>query len=1011
MATTALRAPVPATRATAPARPAAAPAPARARPAAPAPRPTTFLAGPPTLRLSTGATVTAPGNAADLAGGGEPLLPAVRAALEQSFRTDLRAVRVHTDTTAQAAARGLAARAFTYGNQIFLGAGERPTDLALMGHEVAHVLHQQGAPAPQRWTPGSPDVYEDEAHRASSAVLHRESFHVKERTKGPRVQRLGLSDALDYFADKANLIPGFRMFTIILGVNPINMSPVARSAANILRALVEFLPGGGLIVQALDRYGVFDKVGAWVEEQIRSLGLVGSAIKQAVMDFLHSLSFSDIFDLGGVWQRAKRIFTEPIDRILTFAKGLVDGIIKFVKEAILRPLAKLAEGTRGYDLLKALLGQDPVTGDPVERSAERLIGGFMKLIGEEEVWENIKKANALARAWAWFQGAAEAVTGFVREFPHLFVQVLQSLTLEDVINLPAGFAKVVGAFGDFVGRFIKWAGDAVWNLLQIIFEAVAPGVIPYVKKVAAAFKTILKNPIGFVGNLVKAGKLGFQQFADHIGAHLKASFIEWLTGSLEGVYIPKALDLREIVKFVLSVLGLTWANVRAKLVKAVGEPVVKGLETAFDFVVTLVRDGPAAAWEKIKEEVGNLKDMVLLGIMDFVIETVVKKAVEKVLSLLVPGGAFIQAVISIYDTIMVFVEKLKKIIQVAMAFIDGIMAIASGEIAGAAGKVESTLAGLLTLAINFLAGFLGLGKIADKVMNIINTKVRAPIDKALDKVIDWVVKTAKKLFAALFGKKGTEGKPDVRTTEQVKADIHRGVADGTKALKEKGASPASVQAKLPPIQSKYRLTSLKLAKDSAANYHIAGSVNPDEAGEVVKLGEDLPVKVNDQLLVKVGKDWQLGNVDSIDTDKNMIWHKVTNARVGHELARFIDSYLKSYELARPFDPKSKGDGPYKNLVSEDPPDVGPFKPFTSTQKARVIQENRSRNKGSLRSDKNKSDLVLTKKRTKGSKVDPQEVNIDHKFPRSLGGFNSYANAQVLSFSENLKKLDKIEPPE
>src|SRR5207244_4304028 len=124
--------------------------------------------------------------------GGEPLAPAVRAALEGSLRVDLRAVRVHADARAHDAARALSARAFTYGNQIFLGPGERPTDLGLMAHEAAHVLHQQGAPAPQRWTPGHADAYEHEAHRASSAVLRGESFDVRERTTGPRVQRLGL---------------------------------------------------------------------------------------------------------------------------------------------------------------------------------------------------------------------------------------------------------------------------------------------------------------------------------------------------------------------------------------------------------------------------------------------------------------------------------------------------------------------------------------------------------------------------------------------------------------------------------------------------------------------------------------------------------------------------------------------------------------------------------------------------------------------------------------------------
>src|SRR5262249_46282825 len=152
--------------------------------------------------------------------------------------------------------------------------------------------------------------------------------------------------------------------------------------------------GGGLITQALDNYGIIDRVGSWVEEQISALGMTGSIIKQAINEFLDSLSWTDIFDLGDVWERAKRIFTEPIDRIINFAEGLVTGIIGFIKDAILIPLARLAEGTPGYDLLKAILGQDPITGEPVERNAETLIGGFMKLIGQEEVWNNMKQANA-----------------------------------------------------------------------------------------------------------------------------------------------------------------------------------------------------------------------------------------------------------------------------------------------------------------------------------------------------------------------------------------------------------------------------------------------------------------------------------------------------------------------------------------------------------------------------------------------------------------------------------------
>jgi hypothetical protein len=527
-------------------------------------------------------------------------------------------------------------------------------------------------------------------------------------------------------------------------VNPINMSRVERNAANILRALIEFIPGGALITQAMANHGIFEKVGAWVEEQIQTLGMSAGVIKDAISRFLDSLGWSDVFNLSGVWERAKRIFTEPIDRILNFAKGLVSGIVKFIKDAILIPLARLAEGTEGYDLLKGILGKDPITDAPVERSAETLVRPFMKLIGQEEVWENMKKANAIPRAWAWFQGAMTELKGFVAEIPSLFVAAFRALELVDIVVVPRAFAKLARVFGGFLGRFASWAGNAVWTLLQIIFECVAPGAVPYIKKAAGAFKSILKNPIGFVKNLVAAGKLGFQQFADKFGGYLKASLIEWLTGSMPSVYIPKSFEFLEIIKFVLSVLGLTWQNIRQKLVKAVGETTVKAMETGFKIVVTLVTEGPAAAWEQIKQQLSDLKDTVVNAIVNFVVESVVVKAVTKVISLLIPGAAFIQAIVTIYDTIMVFVEKLQKIFQVVKAFLDSIIAITEGAIAGAANKVESTLAGLLTLAISFLAGFAGLGKVADKVMNIINTKVRMPIDKALDKVVDWIVTMAKK---------------------------------------------------------------------------------------------------------------------------------------------------------------------------------------------------------------------------------------------------------------------------
>jgi hypothetical protein len=269
--------------------------------------------------------------------------------------------------------------------------------------------------------------------------------------------------------------------------------------------------------------------------------------------------------------------------------------------------------------------------------------------------------------------------------------------------------------------------------------------LSYIKRTGAALKSILKNPLPFVGNLVRAAKTGFLNFADHFLEHLKAGLLDWLLGALPGVYIPRAFELGEIVKFVFSVLGLSWQNIRGKLVKVVGETVVNAMETGFDIVVTLVKEGPAAAWDKVKEELSKLQETVIGGIIDFVVDTVVKKAIPKLIAMFIPGAGFISAILSIYDTIMVFVEKISKIIQVVTAFLDSIVAIAAGAIDAAAAKVESILANLLSLSISFLAGFIGLGKVADKIMGVIG-KVRAAVDKAIDALIAWIVKMAKGLF-------------------------------------------------------------------------------------------------------------------------------------------------------------------------------------------------------------------------------------------------------------------------
>ncbi|TNV63065.1 DUF4157 domain-containing protein, partial [Corallococcus exiguus] len=771
-------------------------------------------------RAARASTLTGPGSVPGAPTGGAPLAPSVRDTLESTLQTDLQSVRVHTGARAQDAAASLSARAFTFGNHVFLGPGERATDAGLLAHEAAHVVQQQGAPVVQRSAPGQGGAHEQEAQRASEAVGRGEPFNVRERTSGFRAQRLGIGNPLNYFAEKANNIPGFRMFTVALGMNPINMTPVDRSAANVMRAAVELIPGGALITEALNNHGVFDRAGSWVEQQIRSLGLNGNEIHAALTRFVESLKLADLLDPGGVWERAQRIFTEPIQRLTGFLGGLVSGIGQLIKDAILRPLARLAEGTRGYDLLKAVLRQDPITGEPVQADAEALIGGFMKLIGQEETWENLKRGNAVGRAWAWFQGALGELLGFVRQVPGQFLSALRSLEIADIVLLPRAFAKVASAFGGFIGRFLSWAGNAVWNLLEIIFSVVAPKVMPYLRRAAATFRTILRDPIGFIGNLVKAGLQGLRQFAGRFLTHLRASLIGWLTGAMSGagIYIPQGFTLVEVLKFVLSVLRLTWQSLRQKLMRAVGEPAVRAMETTFDLVRTLVTQGPAAAWEQIQQSVSNLRDMVMEQVMTFVRDRVVQAAITRLVTSLNPAGAFIQAIIATYNTVMFFVERMSQIAQVAASVIDSLAAIASGAIGAAANRVEQTMAGLLTLVISFLARIAGLGRVSDAVTNVINA-VRQPIDRGLDRVVDWIVAQAKKL-GRFVAQAGLPQDP----AQRLQLGMQTAVA-AVRRLASGHVSRAMIDPALAVIRLRYGFKSLTPLLEGGV-WQLEGEINP-----------------------------------------------------------------------------------------------------------------------------------------------------------------------------------------
>lgn len=117
-------------------------------------------------------------------------------------------------------------------------------------------------------------------------------------------------------------------------------------------------------------------------------------------------------------------------------------------------------------------------------------------------------------------------------------------------------------------------------------------------RAAGVVGQIIKNPIGFLGNLVAGIKGGILKFADNILGHLRKGLMSWLFGALAegGVELPDSFDVKGIIKLLASIFGLTWANIRNRLVKQIGEKAMGAVEKGVEIFSVLATHGVSGLW-------------------------------------------------------------------------------------------------------------------------------------------------------------------------------------------------------------------------------------------------------------------------------------------------------------------------------------------------------------------------------------------------------------------------------
>ena len=387
----------------------------------------------------------------------------------------------------------------------------------------------------------------------------------------------------------------------------------------------------------------------------------------------------------------------------------------------------------------------------IDDARTRIDALFTNLPEQLQAWAEGERARFGEQLDGLSQQVTDTRDDFTRDLADRAAQSVQE-SRERIHALRQAAGGLVGRVMDAVNRFLE---DPWKFIIEGLLELV--GIPPasfwaLVDRIQQVIQDIANDPLGFAENLLSAIGQGFSQFFDNIGQHLLQGLLDWLFSGLGsvGVEIPTDLSLRSIITFFLQLMGITWERIRRILARHIGEENVALIEKAYELVATLIEMGPQGIFEMIKDRLNpqEILNQVLEAAVQFLIEALIKQVAVRIIMLFNPVGAIAQAIEAIYRVLKWIFENAARIFRLVETVVNGIADILAGNIGGMANAVEQALAGLITPVIDFLAGYLGLGDLPERIADVIRG-FQETVERILDRVIGWLAERARQILARL----------------------------------------------------------------------------------------------------------------------------------------------------------------------------------------------------------------------------------------------------------------------
>ncbi|MBC6993258.1 polymorphic toxin type 15 domain-containing protein [Neolewinella lacunae] len=471
------------------------------------------------------------------------------------------------------------------------------------------------------------------------------------------------------------------------------------------------------------------------------------------------------------WTAGKNRIVGEFDRELQRAKDLVDERHEGIGGAIVSiwdDVTGLPSSiTRIYDRAEATFGREicalireistyvngiVIACEELIDNADRDIQNLFDSLGPElATWAAQQRGGFQERLDGLRNRVHETQTNFTNDLVSQAGDAVQEAR-ERIDALREAAKGLIQKVADAVNAFLEDPVRAIINgLLSLV--GIAPGAFwALVAQIEQVASDIADDPRNFANNLMAAVGQGFSQFFDNFFTHLLSGFLTWMFSAMGavGVQLPPDMSVGSIITFFLQLMGITWPNIRQILARHIGEENVALLEQAYELLSILITQGPAGIYEMIRERLDPA--MILQSIIDaavsYLVERIVAMATARLLMLFNPVGAIVQAIEAIFRVLQWIFQNAARIFSLVQTIVSGVADLIAGNIGGMAARVEQALAGLLVPVIDFIASYLGLGDLPERVADVVKGFQQMVLG-AIDQAIGFLVERARGLLANL----------------------------------------------------------------------------------------------------------------------------------------------------------------------------------------------------------------------------------------------------------------------